>query len=429
MFKKSYLDLLIKDELNRFIKANGENAIRQTNTKDFVRGNVVVKVPLNRKAITDLLAGARNIHKDLSQEDLYNIKRTFGVFSNDGLYGRLAYKNLFKDTTRRIIQVAEKMSFEDALNMTIKFRNKLGSKFYGVLFKVDGMSDTLINPFHILTALSSVSEYGQGKAGVMDVKNHKFFPIIYILDKEEELDILYHSIYADLEKIDTNINCLMHVFGSKTQTKTKITGTNIENLDDEKLNKIKNGSMNIEIKYIQTIDDSASEEETERSNNYVIAHQLMAEGVVCPYYGASLAKINDSLTDCKGTRLTPMPTVNIAGAVNNFDSVVFDNVCTGASHRNTTLDGLRTQTHVNYSSPYGSSKTLMPGSLVYARRMIEKSLQVYRTVGLFNFEEPEDVAIDYDELINKTIQFSKKKLNNKYGKVDKIYTKNLFDYM
>ena len=431
MFKKNYIDLLMDDELKRFIKANGVNAIRQTNTKDFVNGNIVVKVPLNRKAITDLLAGARSIHKDLGDYDSY-IKNTFSQYPscdhNTEKHSRLSYLNLFKDTTNRIIKIDTLMSFEDALNMAIKFRNKLGSKFYGCLLKVNGMDNTLINPFHILTALSSVSEYGVGKHGVMDVSKHKFYPIIYILENEEQLDICYHSLFADMEKIETNINCLMHVFGSKTQTKTKITGTNIENLDPEKIVKIKNGSMNIEIKYKQTIDSNYEQNEDDSGNNHVIAHQLMADGVVAPFYGASLVKINRELSDSKGTRLTPMPTVNIAGAMSNFNNVVFDNVCTGSSYRNTTLDGLRTQTHVYYGSPYGSSKNFMPGSLVYVRRMIERSLEIYRKVGIFNFEEPEDVAIDYEELLANARNLSKEKFGCEYGAPSKKFGIDLFSY-
>lgn len=429
MFKKNYIDLLMEDELKSFIKQNGVNAIRQTSTKDFVNGNVVVKVPLNRKSITDLLNGNRNIHRDLTSNEREHIKRSFTLYTdyNNGSGSRLGYRHLFKDTTNRIIKIDTAMSFEESLNMAIKFRNKLGSKFYGCLLKVKDMEDTLINPFHILTALSSVSEYGLGKPGVMDVTKHKFYPIIYILDEEEKLDILYHSLFADLEKIDTNINCLMHVFGSKTQAKTKITGTNIDNLTDENLNKIKNGSMNIEIKYIQTVDrENQSDEDSERSNSYVIAHQLMAEGVVAPFYGASLVKINEGLTNSKGTRLTPMPTVNIAGADNNFDDIIFDSVCTGSRHKNTTLDGLRTQTHVNYSSPYSSSKSFMPGSLIYARRMIERSLNIFRTVGLFKFEEPEDVALDYDELFENIKKYSIEKLDSENGDIESREATQIF---
>lgn len=428
MFKKIYLDMLMKDELNRFIKANGVNAIRQTNTKDFVRGNVVVKVPLNRKAITDLLSGDRYIHDKNSDYD-NDLERAFTLYpssSGGNSTSRLFYKHLFLDTTHRIIKVDTAMSFEECLNMAIKFRNKLGSKFYGCLMKVHGLDNTFINPFHILTALSSVSEYAQNKAGVMDVTKHKFSPIIYILKDELELDVIYHSVFADMEKVDKNINHLMHVFGSKTQSKTKITSTNIENISEEDLNKIKNGIMDIQIKYVQTVDGSGTEDDTEKSNNYVIAHQLMSEGIVCPYYGASLAKINSSLTDCKGTTLTPMVTVNIAGAMSNYNSVVFDNVCTGTSYSNTTLDGLRTQTHVNYSSPYGSSKNLMPGSLMYARRMIERSLQIYRTVGLFNFEEPEDVAIDYEQHFSEIKKFSNEELGCEYGKPNRKTASELF---
>lgn len=414
MFKTNYLDLLIQDELLRFVKQNGVEAIKQSSTKDFVNGNVVIKVPMNRKSITDLLSGARNIHKDLG-EYRSDIMNSFSSFNQNSGHSRMSYENLFMDTTKRIIKIDTEMTFEQSLNMAIKFRNKLGSKFYGCLLKVKGMDNTLINPFHVLTALSSVSEYGLNKKGVMDVSKYKFYPIIYILDNEMQLDLEYHSVFADREKIETNINCLMQIFGSKTQSKTKITGTNLDNLDEEKLNKIRKGEMNIEIKYKQTIEDSNDEYEDNDSNNYVIAHQLMANGVVAPFYGASIVKIKKNLSDSKGTRLTPMPTVNIAGAVDNFESVIFDNVCTGSTFKNTTLDGLRTQTHVNYASPYGSSKTFMPGSLVYARRMIEKSLQVYRTVKLFDIEEPEDVSIDYDNLLNEISKYALHKTGCKHG--------------
>lgn len=414
MFKTNYLDLLIQDELLRFVKQNGVEAIKQSSTKDFVNGNVVIKVPMNRKSITDLLSGARNIHKDLG-EYRSDIMNSFSSFSQNNGHSRMSYENLFMDTTKRIIKIDTEMTFEQSLNMAIKFRNKLGSKFYGCLLKVKGMDSTLINPFHILTSLSAVSEYGLNKQGVMDVSKYKFYPIIYILDNEMQLDLEHHSVFADMEKIETNINCLMQIFGSKTQSKTKITGTNLDNLDEEKLNKIRKGEMNIEIKYKQTIEDSDDEDESNDSNNYVIAHQLMANGVVAPFYGASIVKIKKNLSDSKGTRLTPMPTVNIAGAVDNFESVIFDNVCTGSTFKNTTLDGLRTQTHVNYGSPYGSSKTFMPGSLVYARRMIEKSLQVYRTVKLFDIEEPEDVSIDYDNLLNEISKYALHETGCKYG--------------
>lgn len=414
MFKTNYLDLLIQDELLRFVKQNGVEAIKQSSTKDFVNGDVVIKVPMNRKSITDLLSGARNIHKDLG-EYRSDIMNSFSSFNQDSGHSRMSYENLFIDTTKRIIKIDTEMTFEQSLNMAIKFRNKLGSKFYGCLLKVKGMDNTLINPFNILTALSSVSEYGLNKKGVMDVSKYKFYPIIYILDNEMQLDLEYHSVFADMEKIETNINCLMQIFGSKTQSKTKITGTNLDNLDEEKLNKIRKGEMNIEIKYKKTIEDSDDEDESNDSNNYVIAHQLMANGVVAPFYGASIVKIKKNLSDSKGTRLTPMPTVNIAGAVDNFESVIFDNVCTGSTFKNTTLDGLRTQTHVNYRSPYGSSKTFMPGSLVYARRMIEKSLQVYRTVKLFDIEEPEDESIDYDNLLNEISKYALHKTGCKYG--------------
>ena len=428
MFKKNYIDLLMQEELKRFVKANGVNAIKQTNTKDFVDGNIVVKVPLNRKSITDLLNGSRSIHIEDDKNDYLKIAFTYYHDSSSSYISRLSYRHLFKDTTNRIIKIDTQMSFEEALNFTIKFRNKLGTKFYGCLFKVVGMENTLINPFHILTALSSVSEYGKNKQGVMDVTKHKFCPIIYFMEREEKLDILYHSIFADMKKVDDNINCLMHVFGSKKQTKTKITNTNIENLTEESLIKIKNGTMNIEIKYKETLDSGSAEEEDSNSgSNYVIAHQLMADGVVAPFYGASLVKISKDLSDSKGTRLTPMPTVNIAGAMSNFEEVVFDNVCTGNTHRNTTMSGLRTQTHVYYGSPYGSSKNFMPGSLMYSRRMIERSLQVYRTVGLFNFEEPEDVAIDYEELKKKTIEFSKEHINSDNGLVEKKESSKVFN--
>ena len=433
MFKKNYLDLLFNDALTDFIKANGVVAIQQTNTKDFVNGTVVAKVPTNRKAITDLLQGARHIHKtDIPSDELSCLESSFIRYKDDrnyGDYSRLAYNNIFRNVTDRIIKIDQEMSFNDALNMAIKFRNKLGSKFYGTLFRVSNGPNTnesniLINPFHILTTLALISEYGQKRSGCMDVKNMKFKPIIYLIDKEEDQDILYHSIYADMDKINKNIDCLMHVFNSKTVSKTKIISSNVENLTDEDLNAIKKGTKDIEIQYIQTIDanEDNGENENETYNHYVNAHQAMADGIVAPFYGASLIRIKKNLSESKGTRLTPMPTANISGSTNQFSgNPVFDNVCTGSTYANTSMDGLRNQTYVNYGSPYGSSKTYMPGVLMYIRRMIERSLDIYRRVGLFEIEEPEDVAINYEQMIADLKAYSLVNFGNETGNVFRIW--------
>jgi hypothetical protein len=132
-----------------------------------------------------------------------------------------------------------------------------------------------------------------------------------------------------------------------------------------------------------------------------------------PFYGSSLVKMTKTFTESKGTPLSPFNSVNIAnGQSQSPEYIQYDSVCTGTVHSNTTIDGLRTLIHSNYSSPYSSSKFLNPACLIYARRMIEKSLEIYRKAQFIDFEEPEDVSIDFIKLIEDCKNYSDSKENN-----------------
>jgi hypothetical protein len=272
------------------------------------------------------------------------------------------------------------MTFNECMDLAVKFRNKLGSKFYGCLLKVKGLDDTFINPFHMLTALTLING-NYSEKDFRNLKEKNFMPIIYLIENEECIDAMYYSVMADMNKIDESINFTMQAYTSKQPSIVKILGSNVDNPTKQEIDDIASGKLKIEVDYLIGNKSSSVEDNSPEStnwNHYVVCHQLMAHGTIAPFYGSSLVRIKKDLSESKGTRLSPFPTANISSANYNFDSILWDSVCTGSTYKNTTLRGLRTQTHVNYGSPYGSSKTFMPGCIMYARRMIDRVLDIYR---------------------------------------------------
>lgn len=421
--KVDFISELLGKEVVKFVEQNGAEAIKKMQTQDFVNGAVVLNIPIKRTAITSLLTDCRFpirqdsfddliAEYDSSFEEEYTKFMSANHYDNEENNTGNYYGNLFGKITDQIVKIDKAMSFEDCINMAIKFRNKLGSKFYGCMLKSYYNSDIVINPFHILTTLSCIENSKSSGNEVLNVLKDKFFLIVYVNQNEEELDVDYGSYMAEMNLIDQNINCLMQVYTSKIEQKIKIEESNINVSSREEINRIMNGG-NIQIKYKTSVEEDLDDD----YNYYICAHQAGTHGIMFPFYGASLVRMTKSFTESKGTSLTPFNSVNISGSYNNSPSnITYDSVCTGSEYNNTTMQGLRTLTHSNYGSPYSSSKSLHPGCLVYARRMIEKSLEIYRKSNFINFEEEEDVAIDFEELIKNSLE--------SYSKKDKYKSSN-----
>ena len=408
---KNFVNGMFTTSVKDYIKKNGASSIKNNSISTFKNGKIVLKTSENSVALQTLLSDLRYISNTELISEKENISIDYFhkcmkdiVYNSQNSEGRFNYSNLFNNVKERIIKFDTSMKFDECLNIAIAFRNKLGSKFFGCLLKIDGVDDMFINPFHALTAVSIISNintFDKENLNVFD-ENIKFTPIIYILNDEELMDLTYMSELADLEIIDKNINFLIQQYKKETPIKNKIVYTNENDINDENIFDFIKGRKKIEIKY-KTTDITQSSELIE---HYIVAHQASIKGTIIPSYGASYVKIYRTKDKSEGVNLNPFTTCNIAGTYNYcHDDVVLNSVCTGSKHRNTTIDGLRELTYSNYGSPYNSSLMFTAGALIYSRKMIEKSLQLYRLSKTIEFKEPDDVAIDYENLLSKIEDF------------------------
>lgn len=408
---KNFVNGMFTTSVKDYIKKNGASSIKNNSISTFKNGKIVLKTSEDSVALQTLLSDLRYIsntelisEKESMSIDYFHERMKNIVYDSQNSKGRFNYSHLFNDVKERIIKFDTPMKFDECLNMAIAFRNKLGSKFFGCLLKIDGVDDMFINPFHALTAVSIISNintFNKENLNVFD-ENIKFIPIIYILNDEELMDLTYMSELADLEMIDKNINFLIQQYKKETPIKNKIVYTNENDINDENIFDFIKGRKKIEIKYKTTYITQSSES----IKHYIVAHQASIKGTIIPSYGASYVKIDRLKDKSEGVNLNPFTTCNIAGTYNYYhDDVVLNSVCTGSKHRNTTIDGLRELTYSNYGSPYGSSSMFTAGALIYSRKMIEKSLQLYRLSKIIEFKEPEDVAIDYENLLSEIVDF------------------------
>ena len=408
---KNFVNGMFTTSVKDYIKKNGASSIKNNSLSTFKNGKIVLKTSENSVALQTLLSDLRYISnteliskKENMSIDYFHECMKDIVYNSQNSEGRFNYSNLFNNVKERIIKFDASMKFDECLNIAIAFRNKLGSKFFGCLLKIDGVDDMFINPFHALTAVSIISNINTFNKENLNVfnENIKFTPIIYILNDEELMDLTYMSELADLEIIDKNINFLIQQYKKEIPIKNKIVYTNENDINDENIFDFIKGKKKIEIKY-KTTDITQSSESIE---HYIVAHQASIKGTIIPSYGASYVKINRTEDKSEGVNLNPFTTCNIAGTYNYcHDDVVLNSVCTGSKHRNTTIDGLRELTYSNYGSPYNSSLMFTAGALIYSRKMIEKSLQLYRLSKIIEFKEPEDVVIDYENLLSEIEDF------------------------
>lgn len=282
--KVDFISTLLGNEVIKSVEQNGADAVAKMQTQDFVDGAVVLNIPIKRIRITSLLQECRfpvnkemfgdeeNINSNYIEEHLKNYD--YNSEYDAGNY----YSNLFQKITNEIIKIDNPMSFEECLNMAIKFRNKLDSKFYGCMLKSFSNNDIVINPFHILTALSCIENSTSNNIEVLNVLNEKFYLIIYINQDEEELDYDYKSAYADMALVDQNINCLMQAYSSKINQKIKLEeDSKSNNLSKQEIERILNGGS-IDIRYRTSEEDDLDDD----YNYYLVATQVGTYGIMFP---------------------------------------------------------------------------------------------------------------------------------------------------
>lgn len=323
----SFIAQLTKHEMLEFKKSSTIDV--EVAKNPFVDANVLYQVNSTSNALKDLLETSWHTQ----QKDVHHFPANVSKY--------------FKAVTESIIKVPGQFSYREAIALLAETSALMGTTFAGAIL-IQGKK--LINPFHPLTALAILDQ-----SDYLDGARYKI--VVYKYPNRANLDSYYSSKSADPEKVAKNINDLILTYTRRTlERKVKVDRSEMD-------------GDTIYQKY------RVSKEEGENLDKefFVSTHQVLTHGIVAPYYGTSIITMNGSTY---GHHCTPFHSVNISQADRTVDmSVRSASVCTGNSS-NETLDGLRTLTHANLSSPY-SRDVLEPGALIYADACISKSLEIY----------------------------------------------------
>lgn len=338
------------------------NEIKSVSTSDdFVDGNVLYKIPINRTSTKDLIDNHVYPLKDKEKRVRFFCSSQFMPL-----------------ISQQVINIAPQKGIKACLELIYQYKKAAGSSFYGAVLRKG--SKVIINPFHILTAISLLNDE--------KLLNESYSISIYFYSNRDKADKKYKSEDACTESMTKNIENLMLSYTNSVNTEIKITN---------KGEMGPNGDVRIQYK------ESKHPDEDRDKTHYMVTHQIVTQGIIAPYYGTSIiAKSNSSSS---GIHVSPMRSCNISQDTEVIPSRRQDyrSVCTGRLS-NSTLTGLRSLTHSNLSSPYNSN-TLMPGFMVYADMMIEKSLELYGKAGLIEVTPQEEVCPYSDnELACKTLR-------------------------
>ena len=374
--EKTFMQNVLDAELKDFAENVDPNKLVEFGDETYRDGNVLFKVLPLKTSFQDLLLNTRIItDREKLEKDQYP------------KHGH--YEELFRQTTDQIITVSTNISYIDALVTIRTIKDALKERFYGALL-VNGKE--IINPLHPLVAIAMKDNFEK-------VSSRSFRLIVFAYQNREEMDRHYNTEKANIELIHKNIGNLISSY------------TNSEGVEIKVETHRKVGNSNIEISY-----RVKKETDEEDDNDYMmVAHQIITEGIVCPYYGTSLIKMGE---DTSGLSLSPMTSCNIQHCENlehgtEFNSKYaiennktikpyFRSVCCG-NLNNKTLKGLRSLTHSNASSPY-NRYTIQDGALAYADECIASSFAIYENLGIIkppviDIPEPEkeEAVIEEEE--------------------------------
>ena len=331
----TFMKHVLATDAKEFLTTQNPETLFESPDEGFLDGNVLVKVMPKRKSMVEL-------------------QKRPGIITDKSVPAVLLDpSSLFDTVTNEIINIQNIPDLKTALEHVSNIHNSLGKLFYGVVMTIDNKK---INPLHPLTAMSIISN-----------ENHPFHKAtnirvsIFTFKNEEHYSSLhkeYHSETADMKLIDTNINNQILAYTGKVDTVVKFVNTS---------STAAQGQIHLEYKVFKHKDEIGDFE------FYLVAHQLLTSGIVMPYYGTSIIRMNGNTA---GLNITPMVSSNIVWRdESNKPKIRWNSVCTG-SMNNRSLKGLRSLTHSNRLSPYNND-TLQPGSLVFADACNIKSLEIY----------------------------------------------------
>lgn len=360
---------VLEGELTEFTKDMNKAVNETAVDENLVKGNVLFKTMFNRTCVKELTQGSLSLIPSEFNPGLIDVRETY----ND--YPRTEKKNWRKDSdkksvthypffdkvTNRTLNIDAKADWKTCINIINEWRDKLGKNFYGAVIRDASKKDIIMNPLHILTSILLISDQD-----TQYLKKAKFNIIIYYYPDREELDKQFASELClkedGINRSNEIIDNITKTYSNRTNTLKRVSSVGDVNAD---------GSMVVQYQTLKHVDESSSEE------HYVVAHQLLTNGILAPYYGTSLLNMRPG-SDTKGTPLGPIRSCNIPEI--SVGSSNYNTVCTGSSS-NRSLDGLRTLTHAYLGSPY-TCRTMEEGSLIYIDCMIEKSIGLFKTVGI-----------------------------------------------
>ena len=264
--------------------------------------------------------------------------------SNDNY---LNYGQLFDNLTKNIHVVDTTESgttIEEAIGLIKTIQESIGDDFYGALI-VNGTS-VILNPLHPLTchAIIDNPQMLLMPAKKILVYTYSDLPLNnFVANEQESEEYLALLVASYLSKEDSNI-----LASNKIPFKVVIDGNEVSTYGTEYMSNVFNPT-------------------------FVIANQILSRGTFIPYYSASVYYLNKDESTVGGY-LTPMLMANISKSTNNKAG----SVCTGTKN-NRTLEGLKTHSHCNMSSPY-NRETLSPISLSWAKVCVQYTLSKYKEI-------------------------------------------------
>jgi len=338
---KTFMQSVISNDLKSFHDMHKvEKETTNPSKEDFKAGNILYKIPIKKTHMNDLIAKYKNPVKDISICDMQK-QRNY----------------LFDSVTDQIINIDSNTDFKECMETIMIYKRLLNENLYGVVLREVKNPSIIVNPFHVLTALSIMENEKFMK--------RKFNIIIYVHRDREYADQVMRTEYSNSDLVESNLNALLISYTDRLQIETRSISKPVKD-DDEYVT-------------ISTQNKKYKDEDKDY-NHYIVAHQIMTKGVLAPYYGASLIRLGIKTQSSSGLRLTPFGSCNISSDSGHKTSKQYGSVCTGEQSKYK-LSGLRTLTHVNLESPYRGNFVL-DGCLAYADAMIEKSIELYLSANI-----------------------------------------------
>jgi len=382
--RKTIMEIITEEDVKNFYKKNRSSETSET-IVDIAKGNVLIRTPYHMKEIKNLISSDRRLIKEkyAKETNRYSLLDVSRNDKND--------ESIFYNVTKKILQFEETLTFRESIDMIIKFKKLLNENFYGALLRDVNDEDIIINPLHILTALSIIDNN-------MCDNGQKYNLIIYVYNDREQADKFYKTEQSDHQQVIKNIHQLMNTYITKVPI--------MQRLESSRDPKVKE----LQLKMLSKT--KLFENEDKKYIYYIVASQILTKGIIAPYYSSSLIKQNVSnLNDVSGMHLSPMASVNISGSGEDIFKNKYYSVCTGSTPKRT-IEGLKTLTHSNLNSPF-DTRRMVPGSLHYVDMMIEKSLELLIQSGC--------TTVEYTPEIKPYIKLSK---TDKLNQMQTLETKS-----